>query len=80
LRGDAAPPGGAHGTDIDEAGNGTVSAPRMYRLIRQPRAISEGVFEVEFLGSGIDVFGFTFGRNNRDSAARAGAPWLSWRE
>jgi hypothetical protein len=30
-----APPGDAHGEDIDAAGNGTVSGQRLYQLIRQ---------------------------------------------
>jgi thiol-disulfide isomerase/thioredoxin len=33
---DGQPPGAAHGIDVDSQGNGTVTEPRMYQLIRQP--------------------------------------------
>jgi hypothetical protein len=58
---DGQPPGAAHGTDIDEQGNGTVTEQRLYQLIRQPNPIADRQFEIEFLGSGIEAFAFTFG-------------------
>ena len=33
----------------------------MYQLIRQPTAITERQFEIEFLDPGAEVFIFTFG-------------------
>jgi thiol-disulfide isomerase/thioredoxin len=58
---DGQPPGAAHGTDIDEQGNGTVTEQRLYQLIRQPRPFADRQFEIEFLGSGVEAFAFTFG-------------------
>jgi thiol-disulfide isomerase/thioredoxin len=58
---DGQPPGAAHGADVDEQGNGTVSEPRMYQLIRQPGPIIDRRFEIEFLDSGVQAFSFTFG-------------------
>jgi thiol-disulfide isomerase/thioredoxin len=61
VRIDGAPPGPAHGLDVDEQGSGTVSEPRMYQLIRQPRPISDRTFDIEFLDGAVEVFDFTFG-------------------
>ncbi len=58
---DGKPPGAAHGTDVDEQGNGTVTEQRLYQLIRQPKPIADRQFEIEFLGSGVEAFAFTFG-------------------
>ena len=58
---DGQPPGAAHGIDIDSQGNGTVTEPRMYQLIRQPKPIVDREFEIEFLDSGVEAFVFTFG-------------------
>ena len=58
---DGQPPGAAHGTDVDEQGNGTVSEQRMYQLIRQPKPIADRLFEIEFLDSGVEAYCFTFG-------------------
>jgi thiol-disulfide isomerase/thioredoxin len=58
---DGRPPGPAHGIDVDEEGNGTVTEQRLYQLIRQPRPIVDRQFEIEFLGSGVQAFAFTFG-------------------
>ena len=58
---DGRPPGGAHGIDVDDQGNGTVTEPRLYQLLRQPGAISDRQFEIEFLRSGLEAFAFTFG-------------------
>ena len=58
---DGLPPGDAHGVDVDEQGNGTVSDQRMYQLIRQPGHIADRQFEIEFLDAGVEAFVFTFG-------------------
>jgi thiol-disulfide isomerase/thioredoxin len=58
---DGQPPGAAHGVDVDERGNGTVTEQRMYQLIRQPKLIADRQFEIEFLDSGIEAFAFSFG-------------------
>jgi len=58
---DGKPPGAAHGIDVDEQGDGTLSEPRMYQLIRQPGPISDRLFEIEFAGPGAEAFDFTFG-------------------
>jgi hypothetical protein len=58
---DGQPPGVAHGTDVDDQGNGTVTQQRLYQLIRQPEPISDRQFEIEFLDPGVETFAFTFG-------------------
>jgi hypothetical protein len=58
---DGQPPGAAHGTDVDEAGDGTVTHPRLYQLIRQPGPITERTFEITFLDPGVQAYAFTFG-------------------
>jgi thiol-disulfide isomerase/thioredoxin len=58
---DGRPPENAHGVDVDDRGNGTVTEPRMYQLIRQPAPIVDRQFEIEFLDSGVEAFSFTFG-------------------
>ena len=58
---DGQPPGAAHGLDVDGAGNGTVSEPRLYQLIRQSQPIADRLFEIEFLDAGVAAFSFTFG-------------------
>ena len=58
---DGQPPGAAHGIAVDEQGDGTVTEQRLYQLIRQPKPIADRQFEIEFLGSGVEVFAFTFG-------------------
>jgi thiol-disulfide isomerase/thioredoxin len=61
VRLDGRAPGEAHGVDVDEQGNGTVSEPRMYQLIRQPLPIVNRNFEIEFLDAPVEAFSFTFG-------------------
>ena len=61
VRVDGLPPGAAHGNDIDEQGNGTVTEQRLYQLIRQSKPIADRQFEIEFLDPGVEVFAFTFG-------------------
>ena len=58
---DGQAPGAAHGTDVDGQGNGTVTGPRLYQLIRQPSPISERTFEITFLDPGVQAYAFTFG-------------------
>ena len=58
---DGQAPGAAHGSDVDEQGNGTVSEQRLYQLIRQPGPIADRQFEIEFLEAGVEAFVFTFG-------------------
>ena len=58
---DGRPPGPAHGIDVDEQGEGTVTEQRLYQLIRQPKPIADRQFEIEFLGPGVEAFAFTFG-------------------
>src|SRR6266851_86319 len=58
---DGQPPGAAHGIDVDEQGNGTVTEQRLYQLIRQRRPIADRQFEIEFLDAGVEAFAFTFG-------------------
>ena len=58
---DGMPPGPSHGVDADADGAGTITAPRMYQLIRQPQPIADRVIEIEFLDPGARVYDFTFG-------------------
>ena len=58
---DGHPPEDAHGTDIDEQGNGTVVEQRLYQLIRQTGPIADRHFEIQFLDSDAEAFDFTFG-------------------
>ena len=61
MRIDGQPPGAAHGSDVDGQGNGTVTEPRLYQLIRQPGPVTERTFEVAFLDPGVQAYAFTFG-------------------
>ncbi|HEY9378190.1 MAG TPA: hypothetical protein VIQ02_13985, partial [Jiangellaceae bacterium] len=54
-------PGAAHGADVDDAGNGTLTEQRLHQLIRQPGPVDERRFEIEFLGRGAEAYCFTFG-------------------
>ena len=58
---DGQPPGAAHGSDVDEQGNGTAPRQRLYQLIRQPKPIADRLFEIEFLDPNVEAFAFTFG-------------------
>jgi hypothetical protein len=51
----------SQGVDVDEQGNGTVTEARMYQLIRQPRPITDRLFEIQFLDGGVAAYSFTFG-------------------
>src|SRR5215472_16766800 len=61
VRIDGEPPGAAHGFDVDAHGDGTVTEPRMYQLIRQSEPIVDRVFDIEFIAPGVQAFDFTFG-------------------
>ena len=61
VRLDGQPPGDAHGVDVDESGEGTVSEPRMYQLVRQPGAVGQHTFEITFHDPGVRAYVFTFG-------------------
>jgi thiol-disulfide isomerase/thioredoxin len=54
-------PGTSHGEDIDEQGEGVLSEPRVYQLIRQPGRIEDRTFEITFLEPGAEASCFTFG-------------------
>ncbi len=58
---DGEPPSAAHGSDVDDQGNGTVSEQRLYQLIRQPQPIADRLFEIAFLDPGVEAYAFTFG-------------------
>jgi thiol-disulfide isomerase/thioredoxin len=58
---DGQAPHGAHGVDVDDQGNATLTEPRMYQLIRQPTPISDRQCEIEFLDAGVEAYSFTFG-------------------
>jgi thiol-disulfide isomerase/thioredoxin len=58
---DGKPPGVAHGVDVDDEGNSTVTQQRLYQLIRQTQPIVDRQFEIEFLDLGVEAFDFTFG-------------------
>jgi len=58
---DGQAPGAAHGADVDDQGQGTVTGQRLYQLIRQPKPVADHLFEIEFLDPGVEAFAFTFG-------------------
>ena len=61
VRLDGRPPGDAHGLDVDASGEGTLSEPRMYQLVRQRGAAAERTFEITFREPGVRAYVFTFG-------------------
>ena len=58
---DGAAPGTAHGADADAQGQGTVTAERLYQLVRQDGTIRDRLFRIEFLDPGVRAYAFTFG-------------------
>jgi thiol-disulfide isomerase/thioredoxin len=58
---DGQPPGEAHGTDVDDQGNGTLTQQRLHQLIRQRGPVAERTFEITFDDPGAQAFSFTFG-------------------
>ena len=61
VRIDGRPPGAAHGTDVDDEGNGTLAGQRLHQLIRQPGPVTDRTFEITFLDPGAQAYAFTFG-------------------
>jgi len=61
VRIDGRAPGADHGIDVNEQGNGRITEPRLYQLIRQRKPIADRQFEIEFLDWGVNAFSFTFG-------------------
>jgi thiol-disulfide isomerase/thioredoxin len=58
---DGDPPGEAHGLDVDEDGQGSVSQQRLYQLVRERGRIADRTFEITFLEPGAEAYCFTFG-------------------
>jgi hypothetical protein len=58
---DGKPPGAAHGTDVDDQGNGTAGRQRTYQLVREQTRITDRDFEIQFAEPGVEAFCFTFG-------------------
>jgi thiol-disulfide isomerase/thioredoxin len=58
---DGQKPGGDHGTDVDDQGDGTLTEQRLHQLIRQRGPVTERTFEITFLDPGPQAFAFTFG-------------------
>ncbi len=58
---DGRPPGDDHGLDVDESGEGMLSEPRMYQLIRQGGAVAQRAIEITFHDAGARAYVFTFG-------------------
>jgi thiol-disulfide isomerase/thioredoxin len=61
VRLDGRQPGDDHGLDVDASGEGSLSEPRMYQLVRQQRATGERLFEITFHDPGARAYVFTFG-------------------
>jgi len=61
VRLDGRPPGDAHGLDVNESGEGAVTEPRMYQLVRQQGPIGRRTFEITFPDPGVRAYVFTFG-------------------
>ncbi|WP_416363523.1 cytochrome c biogenesis protein DipZ [Pseudomonas sp. NFX183] len=58
---DGQAPGEAHGTDVAPDGSGTVTEQRLYQLVRQPGAVQDRTFSIEFLDPHVAAYAFTFG-------------------
>jgi cytochrome c biogenesis protein CcdA/thiol-disulfide isomerase/thioredoxin len=58
---DGKAPGANHGADTDAEGNGTVTATRLYQLVRQSGEVEARNFEIRFLDPGVEAYAFTFG-------------------
>ena len=61
VRLDGAPPGDAHGLDVDASGEGVLTEPRMFQLLRVRGESAEHDFEITFLDAGVRAYVFTFG-------------------
>jgi thiol-disulfide isomerase/thioredoxin len=58
---DGESPGDAHGLDVDQEGNGSVTQQRLYQLVREPGRIEDRTFEITFPEPGVEAYCFTFG-------------------
>ena len=58
---DGSVPGDSHGADVDADGQGTVTAQRLYQLVRQNGPVGDHTFEIPFLDPGVEAYAFTFG-------------------
>ena len=58
---DGSVPGDSHGADVDADGQGTVTAQRLYQLVRQNGPVGDHTFEIQFLDPGVEAYAFTFG-------------------
>jgi thiol-disulfide isomerase/thioredoxin len=58
---DGEPPGEAHGFDVDERGEGTLTQQRLHQLIRQRDGIEDRTVEIVFEEPGAEAYCFTFG-------------------
>ena len=58
---DGKAPGTSHGTDVAADGSGTVTAQRLYQLVRQGDDVRDRTFSIEFLDPGVQAYAFTFG-------------------
>jgi hypothetical protein len=46
---------------MDGQGDGTLTEPRLFQLLRQPGPVTERTFEITFLDPGVQAYAFTFG-------------------
>jgi thiol-disulfide isomerase/thioredoxin len=58
---DGEAPGGSHGVDVDEDGNGMLRDGRLYQLVREHDGVRERTVEITFLEPGAEAYVFTFG-------------------
>ena len=58
---DGQAPGGSHGLDIDEEGQGGLRDGRLHQLVRQDGEVRERTVEITFLEAGAEAYVFTFG-------------------
>jgi hypothetical protein len=58
---DGRQPGAEHGIDVDPAGHGSVTRPRLHQLVRQRRPVTSTTVEIEFLDPGVQAYALTFG-------------------
>ena len=61
VRLDGKPPGADHGVDVDAQGDGTVTAQRLYQLVRQADGDRARTFTITFLDPSVHAYAFTFG-------------------
>jgi thiol-disulfide isomerase/thioredoxin len=58
---DGLPPAAARGADIDAAGFGVATGPRLYHLLREPGEVTDRTVEITYPDAGIAVYALTFG-------------------